>query len=546
MKFFLPNSYVEYAINGDIKPGIYYYFAFIVNSVKTHDDNRILVHGIKIFNGEKSKCTLMHSIKLRPMFLGSKYKQKLLHFIGQLYEEIVFFPKFGNLTKNYIQPMYGQIKYNPDYLQKIPEILKPYFNIIHNPKSIDDVNNALNKLFAYEFSAVVHSIKPETKSTSYYEDPVYNLPFSLSEEQESIRSEIFNHLNTNKKLCALIHGDVGCGKTVIGYLVALKVVKNGSKVLCLAPTILLAQQIYNVFQSFDPFCKISLYTSKTKDLTGDIIVGTQALLFINLDNIGLVIIDEQHKFGTLQRQKITKNADLLMLSATPIPRTHYLAQMGFIKSYHLTNRSNNLIPYIIHEQNREPLIMKLLNKHDKRMVWVCKTIKLAEEMFNYVNQKNLIKCWIIHGQLQKKQEILKEFSESYGLLISTTVLEVGVDLDIHIMVVDKADQFGLAQLHQLKGRAGRHTKVSQCIFIGTNLEKLSLIKENHTGDKISQLDLELRGSGSIHQTNQSGKMFFFNKIIYNYKLIETNQTPVIIDKIPQEVIDFFISSKNYI
>lgn len=542
MKCLIPLSYVEYCVNGEIKPNVYYYFNFIVNSVQNHDDSRILVHGIKIFNGEKSKHTIMHSIKLRPMFFGAKTKQKLLHLIGKLDEEIIFFPSFGKIANNHIKPVYG----NRSNLNiNVPDELKYYFDIIHNPKSINEVNNALNELFSYEFSSIRQTISSSEIRNGYNKNPEYNLPFQLTEEQECIKSEIFNQLNNNERMCSLIHGDVGCGKTVLGYLTALKVVKNGFKVLFLTPSILLATQVYNVFKSFNPFCSISLYTSKTKDLSGDIIIGTQALLFIDIENVKLVIIDEQHKFGILQRQKISKSADVLMLSATPIPRTYYLAQIGNIKSYHLNSRSNNLVPYVIHESNKLSFIDKLLTQIDRRIVWICKTIKLAEEMLNFFSEKS-INSWIIHGKLPNKQQILNEFSQSCGILISTTVLEVGVDLDIHIIVIDKADQFGLAQLHQLKGRAGRHTKISQCIFIGNNLEKLKLIKDNHTGDKISQLDLDLRGSGSIHKTNQSGKMFIFNKFVENYKLITHNYKPKIINNISQEIINFFMDSKSFI
>lgn len=534
-KSFLPSSYILYACEGEIEENVYYYFQFIVESVQIHNETQIFVHGTKIFNGTKSKQSIMHSKKLRPMFINAKYTGKILHLIGRLHDQIVFFPSFGKITANHIKPVVR------NKIKNVPEPLKYHLEVIYNPKSIDEVNHALKMLFTYELSAIKATIKPHERR-AYENNPTYKLPFELSQEQCDVVNQIFQMLDDNKRMYTLVHGDVGCGKTVIGYLASLKVVCNSMRVLVLAPNILLAHQTYKVFQSFDSQYKISLYTAKSKDLSGHIIVGTQALLHIDIPNVGLVIIDEQHKFGILQRQKF--HTDILMLSATPIPRTHYLAKIGSIKQLKLSQRTNTLVPYIVHESNREKIWDKVLSINDQRIVWICKTIKYAQEIYENLRIK-YNNIFLIHGRLEDKQEILQTFSKSYGILISTTVLEVGVDIDIHTIVIDNADQFGLAQLHQLKGRAGRHSK-GKCILIGSDLDKLQLIKTNATGHEITQLDLELRGAGSIHQNNQSGKSFLFNKIVLNNKMQDHRYDDLEVVPVSQDIIDFFMFSKNVI
>jgi len=545
MNIYLPLSYYEYSIEGPIRPGVYYYFQFIVESICNYGDQKILLQGTIIFEGQKHSKSIVHSLKLRPMFFAYKSSKKLLHFVGKLDEEIIFFPSMRKLTSNFIEPSYSH-KPNLKFIDNLPKEMQEPLRQIHFPESIDNVNNALMTLYQYETSAIYHTIKPSYRKP-YSINPTYTLPFVLSKEQKQIVDSIFEKLSSDIPLCAMVHGDVGCGKTIIGYLAALKVIANGFKVLFLTPNLLLANQVYTVFKQLGANC--SLFTSQTKSKDGDIIIGTQALLFQEFHGIGLVIIDEQHKFGTLQRQHLANNCDLLMLSATPIPRTHHLAQMGKIQQFHLTNRSNNLKPYVIHRKNRQSILERILKQIGKRIVWICRTVQLAQEMYTYLNSihefNKDFNIWFIHGKLKEKQEILNDFAKNYGILISTTVIEVGVDLDIHIIVIDDADKFGLAQLHQLKGRAGRHTYLSQCIFIGDNLDKLKHIKEHHTGSMISDLDLETRGAGSTHQKNQSGKTFLFNKIVKNYKFYDNPQIPNPIE-VSAELIDFFMTSKSYI
>lgn len=379
-----------------------------------------------------------------------------------------------------------------------------------------------------------------------------NLPFELTNGQKRIIDEIEGDLKAEKRSLRLIQGDVGSGKTVLAAYAAVKMLECGKQICVIAPTTVLANQHFQYFSKMlgGFVSKISLLTSATTkkqkekiaqelaDGTIKIIIATHAIIedYVKFQDLGLAIIDEQHRFGVLQRLAIMqkgKDIDLLLMSATPIPRSLMMTIHGDIDISILSEKPKNRqeITTIVrsNKKNHElyESISKVLQKGEK-IYWVCPAIEHQED--EALNEAQLVSVdekfaelsqifgteslLLLHGKMSEneKDKILKEFTfGSPKILIATTVIEVGIDVgDATIIAIENAENFGLAQLHQLRGRVGRSDKKSFCILLygkkisANGRKRLEILKNSSDGFFIAEEDLKMRGAGEIVGTKQSG------------------------------------------
>lgn len=378
-----------------------------------------------------------------------------------------------------------------------------------------------------------------------------DLPFSLTQSQINVIEEIEKDLSIGKCMYRLLQGDVGSGKTIVAILAATNVLNKNYQVAFMAPTEILANQHFEKFKDWfsKTNVKVELLTGNIKgnrrkiileeieNGTVNLVVGTHALFQenVNFNNLGLCIIDEQHRFGVKQRldlmNKGKKNQYFphqLMMSATPIPRTLSMSFFADLEVSTIKEMPRNRSPIktkLIRESRRLELI-KVLKKEltkQNQIYWVCPLIEESEKL----NLKNVTNTYedflkllpeseigIIHGKMKEseKDQVMKNFiHKKINLLVATTVIEVGVDVpNASVMVIEHAERMGLSQLHQLRGRVGRGHKESTCILIfKENLsdnakERLQIIYENIDGFIIAENDLRIRGPGEMIGTRQSG------------------------------------------
>ena len=378
-------------------------------------------------------------------------------------------------------------------------------------------------------------------------DVINELPFRLTKAQLRVLEEIDNDMENSKPMNRLLQGDVGSGKTVVAMIASYKTVKCGYQVAIMAPTAILASQHLESFNKIlEKFgikseLLIGSVTKKKKEEilqkleNGeiDILIGTHALLEENVvfKNLGLVVTDEQHRFGVRQRGIIVnkgKNPDVLVMTATPIPRTLALILYGdldisiidelppnrkkidtFAVTKSMEQRVNNFIKKQVDEGRQAYIVCPLVEENEEI------NAKAVLELFENYKQDVFPKYRVeyLHGKMRPKEKdaIMQEFKEGkINILISTTVIEVGVDVpNASIMVIENAERFGLAQLHQLRGRVGRGEYKSYCIlkYQGKSeiiKKRMKTMQDTNDGFKIAEKDLELRGSGEFFGTKQHG------------------------------------------
>ena len=449
----------------------------------------------------------------------------------------------------------------PDYIVKQHKLeeINQAIKSIHFPQEFEDFNKARNRLVFEELFAVQlallelkNNYMTEEKGIQFdknakMSDIINNLPFKLTKAQLRVLEEIDNNMESEKSMNRLLQGDVGSGKTVVAMCAAYKAVKSGYQAAIMAPTAILATQhlenFKKIFDSLDIKCELltsGISKKKKEELLRrledgeiDILIGTHALIEENVifKKLGLVVTDEQHRFGVKQRTKIAEkgeNPDILVMTATPIPRTLALILYGdldisiidelppnrkkietFAVRKNMTERVNGFIKKQI-KQGRQAYIVCPLVEENEEM-----DLKSVEELYEiYKNQIfTEYRVEYIHGKMKPKDKdiIMQEFKEgNIDILISTTVIEVGVDVpNANIMVVENAERFGLAQLHQLRGRVGRGEYESYCVlkFEGKSenvRERMKVMCDTNDGFVISEKDLELRGAGDFFGTMQHG------------------------------------------
>jgi len=450
---------------------------------------------------------------------------------------------------------------------------------LHNPKKIEDLDK--NSL-AYErisfdeiFSNLLIFAQIKKKIANVYKKPkifssdlklklIKNLSFTLTKDQETIIKEIDDSLKSNKKMIRLLQGDVGSGKTIISIITGLNVIAAGYQVALMCPTEILATQHLNLIKSLtkEQNINVEILSSginkkrqieiKKEVLEGKInfLIGTHSLFqeTVSFFNLGLIIIDEQHKFGVKQRISLSdkggENCDVLLMSATPIPRTLILSTYGDMdistlkeKPFKKTIIITNIIP-----ENKIPDLINLIKKKiesKQQIYWICPLIEESKkvnltpvlERFKYLTKYFPENVIVMHGNLKNEEKniVMKNFLEKkFSILISTTVVEVGVDNpNANMIIIENSERFGLAQLHQLRGRVGRGIENGECILVYSKSisengkKRLKILKESNDGFYISEQDLKLRGFGDIIGYKQSGqKDFIVADPMYHSHLFE--------------------------
>ena len=461
-----------------------------------------------------------------------------------------------------IRSVLGKVK-TLDYIPK--SITEKYrfipkekaIKIIHDPKNKTDLKKALARLkyeelfmFMLKISYLKNAKRKNdglTRNVSYEEvlKVINNLPFELTKDQLKSVKDIYDDLISSYRMNRLLQGDVGSGKTVVSFIALYINYLAGYQGALMAPTEILAQQHFQNFQKLFPNINAILLTGKLKAKErkevkaliesgkANIIIGTHALISedITYSNLGLVITDEQHRFGVTQRGNLKNKGitpDILYMSATPIPRTYALTLYGDmdissirtmpngrkpVKTYVKTNKEIKDVLYMMLDQIKANhqiyVIAPLIEESDK--IDLEDVYKLEEKMQKAFGK--ICHVGIMHGKMsaKEKDEVMNEFKQNkIQILISTTVIEVGVDVaNATMIVIFDSYRFGLSALHQLRGRVGRNDLDSYCILISDKeTKRLEVLTKTTDGFKVSEEDFKLRGGGDIFGVRQSGDMNF--------------------------------------
>jgi len=454
----------------------------------------------------------------------------------------------GEEIKEYLPETYGFIT--------LPEAIMS----IHFPNTLKDAEVARRRLaFDELYFLQSQSLKRKhawQKNWAAYQltinklaiDKFKNsLPFTLTKSQDLAVNEILVDLKRSFPMNRLLEGDVGSGKTVVAATAAFAAFVNGYQTVIMAPTQILAQQHFNtlkqLFSRVSNSVKIKLVTSATsieQSKSFDIFVGTHALIHqkLNLDKVALVVIDEQHKFGVEQREHLIKKSGqgriaphILTMTATPIPRTVALTFYGDLDLSTLTEipaGRQRITTWVVPPEKREGAygwIDSQITDHDSQVFVVCPLIEeskketmkdvkaVTAEYKKLTRLFGKLKVGLLHGRLkaEEKTKVIKRFrNRDISLLVTTPVVEVGIDIpNATIMVVEAAERFGLAQLHQLRGRVGRGLSKSYCLLFTESpsekaLKRLNAMRQNLSGFELAELDLTLRGPGEIFGLRQHG------------------------------------------
>ena len=469
-------------------------------------------------------------------------------------------------------------KYNKiieEALKKIPKInewhnknLLKQFNYVTWNESIinlhkhdyEDLKNShyLRRLIFDEIfanflisSQIRLKVKKIKKKNKLFDNKIKNkylkkLKFELTNDQNNAIRDIENDLKSKERMFRLIQGDVGSGKTIVSLIAALNTIKAGYQVAFMVPTEILARQHFNFsLKFFDSSIKIEFLSGKTdllikKKILNDLknnkinlIIGTHSLFQknINFKKLGLIIIDEQHKFGVNQRKVLSDkggdNCDVLVMSATPIPRTMMMTIYGdmdvtLIKEKPKNRKEIKTYSKLDTKINDVINFAKKVIKNGNQVFWVCPLIEKSKkldhqsavEKSKYLQQYFNNRVGLIYGSIEKnkKNKILTDFlNKKIDVLVSTTVIEVGIDFpNANLIIIENANKYGLSQLHQLRGRVGRGNKESYCILMfNSNLsnnakKRIAILKNLNDGFDISEEDMRLRGYGDILGFKQSG------------------------------------------
>ena len=390
---------------------------------------------------------------------------------------------------------------------------------------------------------------------------INKLKFSLTNDQLKTLKEINNDLCSSTKMFRLLQGDVGSGKTIVSLLSALNTVNSGFQVALMAPTEILARQHYTLAKEIFPKnINIKLISGKSdykskkiilNELSKhkiDIIFGTHAIFQkkVNFKKLGLIIIDEQHKFGVNQRKRLSdkggNNCDVLLMTATPIPRTLTMTMYGDMDLSIIREKPKSRKPIKTYSKLESKIddVLKFIKKEIKlghQIFWVCPLIEESKKIdhssavkkFEYLDKLFPNQVSLLHGKtdIEEKEIILNRFLKNeFKILVSTTIIEVGIDFpNANVIIIENANKFGLSQLHQLRGRVGRGNKESTCILMfKSNLsenakKRIIILKDTNDGFMISEEDMKIRGFGDILGFKQSGiKNFKLADLIHNNDL----------------------------
>lgn len=555
-------------------------------SFKALSDNLLI--NVTIFN----RAFLKNNIKIgEEITLIGKFEKLKNNFVAS---DI----KLDKIDNNTIEPIYhvnkdiknrtliklidNTLAINKEYDDYIPSEINDKYGFvskyealqeIHNPSNIKELKQSklrliYEELFIFMFKIMI--IKKRNDSISLgirrnvsqtqVEEYIKSLPFSLTDDQLNAVNDCLNDLNSDKRMNRLILGDVGSGKTIVAIIAMVINYYSNYQSAMLAPTEILAKQHYknilNLTKNLNISCELIVGSMSVREKNNikkrlengeiDIIVGTHALLTddVIFKDLGLVVTDEQHRFGVNQRTSLQnkgKLPDIIYLSATPIPRTYALTIYGDMDTSMIKQKPNgrkDIITKIKKNSELKDVLYHMLEEiKNNHQIYVVsslitneddnsdlKDVMLLKEKID-IAFNNKVNIGILHGKLKnnEKEAIMNDFKNGIiKILICTTIVEVGVDVkNATMMVIFDADRFGLATLHQLRGRVGRNDLQSYCYLIcDKEKERLNVMCESNDGFYISQKDFEIRGEGDLFGTKQSGDMSF--KVAYikrDYKIL---------------------------
>jgi len=555
-------------------------------SFKALSDNLLI--NVTIFN----RAFLKNNIKIgEEITLIGKFEKLKNNFVAS---DI----KLDKIDNNTIEPIYhvnkdiknktliklidNTLAINKEYDDYIPSEINDKYGFISKYEALQEIHNPSNikalkqsklrliyeELFIFMFKIMI--IKKRNDSISLgirrnvsqtqVEEYIKSLPFSLTDDQLNAVNDCLNDLNSDKRMNRLILGDVGSGKTIVAIIAMVINYYSNYQSAMLAPTEILAKQHYknilNLTKNINISCELIVGSMSVREKNNikkrlengeiDIIVGTHALLTddVIFKDLGLVVTDEQHRFGVNQRTSLQnkgKLPDIIYLSATPIPRTYALTIYGDMDTSMIKQKPNgrkDIITKIKKNSELKDVLYHMLEEiKNNHQIYVVsslitneddnsdlKDVMLLKEKMD-IAFNNKVNIGILHGKLKnnEKEAIMNDFKNGIiKILICTTIVEVGVDVkNATMMVIFDADRFGLATLHQLRGRVGRNDLQSYCYLIcDKEKERLNVMCESNDGFYISQKDFEIRGEGDLFGTKQSGDMSF--KVAYikrDYKIL---------------------------
>lgn len=471
--------------------------------------------------------------------------------------------------------------YNLDIVDVIPDYYKKKYNFleyrdairkIHFPKNYSELEEARKRLAYEEFLLYILALKRFKEHDDFIENNyvislheetisfINKLPFKLTQAQQTAFEDICNDMKSHKLMNRLVQGDVGCGKTILAILALINTGFAGFQGTLMAPTEVLARQHYlNILDMFEKYNINLTPVLLTGSMTGkqkkdvkemiengqaQIIIGTHAIIQDNVsfNNLALVITDEQHRFGVKQREKLSekgKSPHILVMSATPIPRTLAIIIYGDLDISVINTLPTNRLPIkncVVGKEYREKAY-KFIEKEvlkGRQAYVICPMADESEmtESEDVISYCELLKTKLdssinieyLHGKLKAsvKNQIMEDFSNGkIDVLVSTTVIEVGINVpNATVIMIENAERFGLAGLHQIRGRVGRGKEQSYCIFVCTtkkkeSIEKLKILEKSNDGFFISSEDLRLRGPGDLFGIRQSGEFEFKIGDVFN-------------------------------
>jgi len=589
---------------GDVRfKGKWFNQAYAKNSFKI--SNKYFITGkVSKFNGE---ITIMNPKIVKNTSMDTN-------------EIIAKYPLKKNVTNNFFNKIISDVLCNIEITENLPSWIVEKYNFcsldnatrnIHSPKSLELLNESkrrlkFQELFTYSLKILMlkEFIKSNNDGIKFKIAPELTtlksqLPFELTKAQSRVVREILIDQKKDMAMNRLVQGDVGSGKTIVAIITMFNVVKNGYQAAMMAPTEILAKQHYeeiqNVLKDFP--LKIQLLsgsiTAKNKELIKvelkngniDIIVGTHALIEDNVEfkNIGMIVTDEQHRFGVSQRNRFSnkgKNIDILVMTATPIPRTLSLYLYGDLDvsiidelppgrqkidtSYESMESSEKVYEFALNQinQGRQVYIVCPLVEENEEMKLTA--VQMLYEKLKREQFKN-IEIAMIYGKMPSKlkNEIMDKFKNGeISALVSTTVIEVGVNVpNATVMIIENSERFGLAQLHQLRGRVGRGKHKSYCILLAniTNnivRKRLEVMVKSNDGFFIAEEDLKTRGAGELFGIRQHGESgLILSDVIEDINILKmaNNEAKMLIQsnniedvKVKNEILEKIEQTSSYI
>lgn len=604
---YFPYSYIDTTkfkkISEITEEGSYSYRLKIISLMENRKKRNIRVTKFLAMDEEMNYCTIVYfnnifiskNLKInnvyemygRAKLLGKNVEiqsptmQNKANIIGSIIPQYHLCKGISNL--DIVKIIQNLLKKNSYFEEKIPSNILNELNLesydnairnIHFPKDNEGFIRAKRRLVFDEifyFQLSMKKIKRNNEDAIKFEikdetfDFIKSLSFKLTNSQNKVLDDIFRDMTSDKQMNRLVQGDVGCGKTIISFVAMFNVIKNGFQSVLMAPTEILARQHYEsakkLFSKYN--IKVELLVGSLKESEKkvirekiengevDIIIGTHAVFQekVLYKNLGFVITDEQHRFGVKQRlllSKKSKNPDILVMSATPIPRTVGLVMfcdLDISTVDELPSGRGKVNTYFV-DENYEERYMNFIKKHiseGRQAYIVCPLVDESDtlELQSVINLYERLKeryfqdveIEFIHGKIKPvdKDRIMKNFENGkIKVLVATTVIEVGINVpNSNIMVIYNAERFGLSQLHQLRGRIGRGNYESFCILVSnnksTNVKKrMDIMCSSNDGFYISEQDFLLRGYGDILGYRQSGEARFkILNIQKDYELLKS-------------------------